>query len=178
MVSQFLILPQFQKQGFGQFLLDVKNQIKQKIYDYYISDGKCIEVTVEDPAVEFILLRDITIFKKILSFGFFTDLMKLLPINHLEEYKQIKFNIEQVLNVSNSLKIPKNLVYRCLEIFKYLIMSKNSVNSTFYNVFRREVKMRIYRNHRADMDPNYLISSKRKGPYISFHDGKINVYKR
>ena len=120
-------------------------------------------------------MRDITIFNKILSYGFFKDFLNLLPINHLEEYRQIKLNKEQVLNISNSLKIPKNLVYRCLEILKYIIMTKNT--SCFYNAFRKEIKMRLYRNHRADMDPNYFLkSSKRKGPFIFFHDGKEDLF--
>ena len=50
--------------------------------------------------------------------------------------------------------------------------SENYVNSIFYNTFRKEVKMRLFRNNRADMDPSYVFkNSKRKGPHIDFHDG-------
>lgn len=136
----------------------------------------CIEVTVEDPAVEFILLRDITIFSKIVNNGLFEKFISLSPVDNIQKFKQIKLTKEQVLNITKSLKIPKNLVYRCLEIFKYLIVLENPSIPTFYNTFKNEIKMRLFHNNKADMDPSYLLNNQiRKGPYISFYDGKEPV---
>jgi hypothetical protein len=135
----------------------------------------CIEVTVEDPAIEFILLRDITIFSKIVNNGLFKEFL-LSPVDNVDRFKQIKLSKDQVFNITKSLKIPKNLVYRCLEILKYLIVLENPSNQTFFNVFRNEVKLRLYRNNKADMDSNYLLNNPlRRGIYISFHDGIRSV---
>jgi hypothetical protein len=135
----------------------------------------CIEVTVEDPAIEFILLRDITIFSKIVNNSLFKEFL-LSPVDNVDRFKQIKLSKDQVFNITKSLKIPKNLVYRCLEILKYLIVLENPSNQTFFNVFRNEVKLRLYRNNKADMDSNYLLNNPlRRGIYISFHDGIRSV---
>lgn len=45
-ISQFLILPPYQKQGFGKSLVEA-------IYKYYIEDQACHEVSVEKPTKAF-----------------------------------------------------------------------------------------------------------------------------
>lgn len=49
-VSQFLILPQFHRQGHGSKLL-------KAVYEY-AKQTKCLEVCVEDPSDEFQTMRD------------------------------------------------------------------------------------------------------------------------
>lgn len=51
-ISQFIILPPYQKKGIGALLYDT-------IFDLYIADVGTKEITVEDPNEDFDLLRDI-----------------------------------------------------------------------------------------------------------------------
>ena len=57
-ISQFLVLPCYQKQGFAKLLLD-------SIYAHYIRESDCVEISVERPTKEFQAVRD----------SFETDLM-------------------------------------------------------------------------------------------------------
>lgn len=45
-VSQVIVLPPFQSKGLGKVLL-------QTIYDHYLQQKSCIEMSVEDPSVDF-----------------------------------------------------------------------------------------------------------------------------
>ena len=57
MISQFLVLPPYQRKGMGTFLLE-------NAYRYLFKEDKgCMEITSEDPGIEFILMRDYTICK-------------------------------------------------------------------------------------------------------------------
>ena len=69
MLSQFLILPPYQRSGYGTFLL-------RQAYDYLIKDKECIEITTEDPCIDFILMRDYTIIKMMVSLGKIDNLLK------------------------------------------------------------------------------------------------------
>ena len=61
MLSQFLIMPPYQRKGLGTFLLE-------NIYKYLFNEDKnCLEIMTEDPSIEFILMRDYTICKIIRS---------------------------------------------------------------------------------------------------------------
>lgn len=51
-ISQVLVFPQYQGKGFGSLFMDV-------IYDSAIKDDEIMEITVEDPALSMIQLRDI-----------------------------------------------------------------------------------------------------------------------
>lgn len=52
-ISQMLVLPPFQKRGLGSKMLNVTT-------DFYISQPKVVDITVEDPSDDFIRLRDYT----------------------------------------------------------------------------------------------------------------------
>jgi histone acetyltransferase 1 len=51
-ISQFLILPPFQRQGLGTRLL-------RAVTDAYIKDPACLEITVEDASEDFQAMRDL-----------------------------------------------------------------------------------------------------------------------
>ena len=71
MLSQFLVLPPYQRKGVGTFLLE-------NFYKYLFKEDKsCIEVTTEDPDIEFILMRDYTICKILVNEILIDNLLKL-----------------------------------------------------------------------------------------------------
>jgi histone acetyltransferase 1 len=45
-ISQFLVLPPYQRLGIGSTLLE-------NMYNFYLVDKKCTEITVEDPSEDF-----------------------------------------------------------------------------------------------------------------------------
>ena len=61
MLSQFLVLPPYQRKGVGTLLLE-------NCYKYLFKEDKCcLEITTEDPDIEFILMRDYTLCKIIVT---------------------------------------------------------------------------------------------------------------
>ena len=75
MVSQFLIIPTYQRKGYGNMLSEVLILLIQTIYNYFINEKDCLEITTEDPGSEFILLREITLFKNMINAGKFDNLL-------------------------------------------------------------------------------------------------------
>lgn len=70
-VSQFLILPNFQRMGYGSKLLEM-------IYAHYLADPRCVEMTVEDPSDDFHVMKDLIDTKLIARNGFFQVINMLL----------------------------------------------------------------------------------------------------
>ena len=50
-ISQFLVIPCYQRQGFAKMLLD-------GIYTHYIDQPNCLEISVEKPTKDFAAVRD------------------------------------------------------------------------------------------------------------------------
>ena len=50
-ISQCIVLPTFQRLGIGSTLLE-------HIYEHYMLDKKCIEISVEDPSADFQQLKE------------------------------------------------------------------------------------------------------------------------
>jgi len=50
-ISQFIVLPTYQRLGIGSTLLE-------SMYQYYLDDKKCTEITVEDPSDDFQQMKD------------------------------------------------------------------------------------------------------------------------
>ena len=70
-LSQFLVLPPYQRKGVGTFLLE-------NFYKYlFKEDNNCLEVTTQDPNIEFILMRDYTICKILINEKLSDNLLKL-----------------------------------------------------------------------------------------------------
>jgi len=45
-ISQVIVLPPYQSRGLGKVLL-------QTMYDYYLKQKLCLEISVEDPSIDF-----------------------------------------------------------------------------------------------------------------------------
>ena len=70
-ISQFIVLPPYQRLGIGSTLLE-------KMYQYYLDDKLCIEITVEDPSDDFQQMKDALDIKLIWKRGFFRTFRKTL----------------------------------------------------------------------------------------------------
>jgi len=68
-VSQFIILPPYQRRGHGQELL-------RQIYEIARNEESFIETNVEDPSPSFQFMRDLIDLQDCLSFGFYNPVRK------------------------------------------------------------------------------------------------------
>jgi hypothetical protein len=119
--------------------------------------------------VEFILLRDVTIFNKILTSGKFDNFITNLsqPLTP-DSYCKI-FKLDGIKEIATELKIDKNLVRRYLYLFKYISICDSNLNMIKH--FKEDAKSLIYRMNKEDFDVDSTLEQNKKGgPYISFHD--------
>ncbi|KAL0486734.1 histone acetyltransferase [Acrasis kona] len=122
-ISQFLILPSFQRKGIGRRLL-------QSVYDYGKSIN-CMEVCVEDPSIDFQMMRDLT---------------------DLENYKQVekdvesvKFNEQYWKGIRSKLRINKEQIQRCYDLLMLEKIRSRKMSEEFVKNFRLFVKARLFR---------------------------------
>ncbi|KAG4422659.1 hypothetical protein IFR04_004280 [Cadophora malorum] len=85
-ISQFIILPPFQRSGYG-------SRFYRSIFDFYLAEPETVEITVEDPNYAFDDMRDIN------------DLRRLRA---LPEFKAIKINGK--ITPQPEAAIPNNIV--------------------------------------------------------------------
>ncbi len=107
-ISQFLILPPYQRKGFGKELLD-------GIYGDLLLYPKCYEITVEDPSYEFESMRDGYDMKLILANGFFkayeTQLHKWTDGGiTAENYDDFTLSKGEIAKIVKTLKLTKSRV--------------------------------------------------------------------
>lgn len=146
-ISQFLILPPFQRRGIGEKLL-------QAIYQTYYEDDKIMDITVEDQSEEFARLRDYVDSKncsQLMSFQL-TELMK-------------GWNEEMVKEANARFKLTKKQIRRVYEILKYKAINK--FDEEQMRNFRLEVKSRLNapslkmkRNQLTEDEENSVLGNK------------------
>lgn len=122
-ISQFLILPPFQRKGLGAFLL-------QSIYNYYLQQPKILDITVEDPADTFVRLRD------------YVDCVNCskLPSFAVELLRQ-GWSEKMAKEAQEKLRLNKKQARRIYEILK--LRSIDRSDAEVYKNFRLEVKKRL-----------------------------------
>jgi histone acetyltransferase 1 len=64
------VLPTYQRLGIGSTLLE-------NMYQYYLADKKCTEITVEDPSDDFQQMKDALDIKLIWKAGFFKSFREI-----------------------------------------------------------------------------------------------------
>jgi len=64
-------LPTYQRLGIGSTLLE-------NLYNFYLDDKKCTEITVEDPSNDFQQMKDALDIKLIWKGGFFKSIRKII----------------------------------------------------------------------------------------------------
>jgi histone acetyltransferase 1 len=171
MLSQFLILPPYQRHGYGSFML-------YNSYKYLsFSNKECIEITTEDPCIDFILMRDYTIIKMLIDNKKLDSYLKLLEneneICSIDIYNKFTMSKEQVTEVSKELKLQKNLIQRAFDIVKYTLCS-NKIKEEFVKYKKNELKQSI----KSEYDLDLMFVNKKRGPFIYFHDEENFDYRK
>eukprot|EP00761_Pharyngomonas_kirbyi_P011332 gb/GECH01011357.1/.p1 GENE.gb/GECH01011357.1/~~gb/GECH01011357.1/.p1 ORF type:complete len:402 (+),score=103.67 gb/GECH01011357.1/:1-1206(+) len=126
-ISQFLIVPSFQKQGHGSELL-------RTIYNDALA-RECIEVCVEDPSDDFMMLRDLTDLRICKEQGYFDD--------------EFEWSHKKFLELRNKCKLNKQQLRKCYEIFKFSKLDPKDEEAK--KRFRLDVKRRIYKENEEDI---------------------------
>lgn len=122
-ISQFLILPPFQRLGLGTHLL-------QTIYDRYRDQDSVVDIAVEDPAENFTKLRDFVDARNCLSLSEFS------PKSLAEGWTN-----ETAISAQKKLKLNRNQARRVYEILKLKNTDRSDCHK--YRAFRLEVKNRL-----------------------------------
>ena len=171
MLSQFLVLPPYQRKGVGTLLLE-------NCYKYLFKEDKCcLEITTEDPDIEFILMRDYTLCKIIVTEKIIDNLLKLFKGNIIESkdiYDKFNLNKDELVDICKKLKLQENLVSRAFEIIKYGLVANTK---ELLNLFEKDKKANMLKMLEESSLEN--IKSKRKrGPFIFFYDELDYDYKK
>lgn len=122
-ISQFLILPPFQRLGLGTHLL-------QSIYDRYRDQDTVVDIAVEDPAENFTKLRD------------FVDTRNCMSLPQFTSASLAKgWNQEMAVSAQKKLKVNRNQARRVYEILK--LRNTDRSDDEAYRAYRLEVKNRL-----------------------------------
>ncbi|CAG2169824.1 unnamed protein product [Oppiella nova] len=122
-ISQFLVLPPFQKCGLGTRLLHT-------IYDFYVTDTAVFDITVEDPSDNFTRVRD------------FVDSKNCQKLNAFSVDKlKLGWNEDMATEAQTRLKINKRQARRVYEILRFRCTDRS--NADEYKAFRLGVKQRL-----------------------------------
>ncbi|CAG2101444.1 unnamed protein product [Medioppia subpectinata] len=122
-ISQFLILPPFQKCGLGTKLLDT-------IYGFYIKDSNVYDITVEDPSDNFTRVRDFVDSKN----------CKTLDSFSVEKLK-LGWSEAMATEALTHLKINKRQARRVYEILRFRCTDRSDADQ--YKCYRLVVKQRL-----------------------------------
>lgn len=122
-ISQFLVLPPFQRKGVGARLL-------QAIYNHYVSDDKVFDITVEDPSDNFTRIRD------------YVDANRCLQLESFSaDNLKRGFSKEMAEDARNRFKISHKQSRRVYEILRFRATNRSDAKE--YRDFRLEVKQRL-----------------------------------
>ena len=170
MLSQFFVLPPYQRKGLGTFLLE-------QIYKYLFKEDKnCLEIMTEDPSIEFILMRDYTISKIIANEKLIDNILNLVKdkaIEKKETFQKFAVSPEDIKKISNKLKLQDILISRAIEIIKYGLVFNSK---EMLKLFEEEKKMSMTKM----FEENSIENAKAKrirGPFIFFGDDLDYNYK-
>ncbi|KAF8537990.1 acyl-CoA N-acyltransferase, partial [Trichophaea hybrida] len=127
-ISQFLILPPFQRKGLGSRFYD-------SIIQHYLNMPEVREITIEDPSQEFGDLRDRQ------------DMLRLEKDTEFHTMKVSTFMLKKqlLLELRERMKMPMHQFLRCTEM--KLLRNLNMKDRKEYKAFRLIVKSRVYKQH-------------------------------
>lgn len=137
-ISQMLLLPPYRRNSIGTNLL-------QSIYNWYINQSETLDITAEDPAEEFIAMRDYLDCKNCATLPTF-------KVANLME----GFSKEMSDEARKKLKICPRQARKVYEILK--LKNLDTTNQEEYRKFRLEIKNRLNGpNQRLKLDCQKLI---------------------
>ena len=130
-ISQFLILPAYQKRSFGKSLVE-------GIYDYYTKDKSWEEINVEKPTHAFKRLRDSVEFNLVSQKGYLKAIDDLV-VNQTKSAESKVFEI--VIEIHQKLKISNSRIIKILQSHynskKELVYKQSSSNKNWYGNFKQ-----------------------------------------
>lgn len=130
-ISQFLILPPYQRQGVGKCLYNY-------LYDTFLADERVIDITVEDPNDDFQDMRDRC------------DVMNLLSLKVLKGVKPSAITKDTIRAIQKKHKLSERQATRCVEILMLKYTLKwDPVAKKEYRLY---VKQRLYNKNREVLD--------------------------
>ena len=145
----------------------------------------------EDPAHEFILLRDLVLFEKILKNDIFAvkikELKDLLHKNktgnkdldmniNKEEYQKISLSKFEEKEISKKMKLERVIINRLFSIFKYILTVKSQENKIIFKeenkiIFKEEIKNKLKNTDGATFNiKKFMRNRKPYSPYIYFYE--------
>ena len=162
MLSQFLVIPAYHRSGHGTFML-------AQAYSYLEKQKECVEITTEDPCMDFILMRDFTIAKMMIDNHKLDDVLKkgLKEKNEIESkemYEVFSLTKEEMKKIAKDFKLQKNLIQRAFEILKFALCGNKMME-----VFSIDKKKDLKEMSKSEYDINAMFNN-RKGPFIYFSD--------
>ncbi|KAM9945140.1 hypothetical protein ACTFIT_003392 [Dictyostelium discoideum] len=138
-ISQYLILPPYQRMGHGKYLFN-------SIYQYYKTNdgfyGPIYDITIEDPADEFNLLRNYVDLKNIMDEKLFDNVILDLNANNKSVFEEIR----------KKLLIPYKQSKLCLEIYLFSKFLGTPNSDTKYKEYRISIKKRLYKQNIGDSE--------------------------
>jgi len=126
-ISQFLILPPFQKQRHGAELLNA-------LYDLYRGNDKVKDLTVEEPSLPFSHLRNVSDALNIQKAELFQDIDEIKPIEE-----------DTLKAVRTKLKLAPDQIKIMYEIF--LLKNTNMSDEKEAKQYRLFIKRRLYKKY-------------------------------
>jgi len=136
-ISQFLILPPYQRKHHGE-------KLYQKLYEIYSKDKQVACINVEDPNEKFSDMRDIIDLRLLFATNIFDNIEAPIPENH-----------PVLLKIRDDYKFSRRQSHRYLEIA--LLKKLQSNNPEKVKNYRLQVKRRIYKQNYdviSQMDKN------------------------
>ncbi|KAN0018460.1 hypothetical protein ACTFIU_011078 [Dictyostelium citrinum] len=138
-ISQYLILPPYQRMGHGKYLFN-------SIYQYYKTNdgfyGPVYDVTIEDPADEFNLLRNYVDLKNIMDEKLFDNVILDLNANNKSVFEEIR----------KKLLVPYKQSKVCLEIYLFSKFLGTPNSDPKYKEYRIAIKKRLYKQNIGDSE--------------------------
>lgn len=132
-ISQFLILPCYQKKSFGKSLV-------QSVYDYYMKVKNWEEINVEKPTNAFKRLRDSIEYNLVVQSGYFKSIDNIIFDQHEgpdQELYDVVVEIHEKLKISNS-RIIKILQNHYLSK-KELVYKQSNGHKNIYAEFKQVI---------------------------------------
>ncbi|EFA76210.1 putative histone acetyltransferase [Heterostelium album PN500] len=133
-LSQFLVLPPYQRMGLGKRLLN-------SLYDYYKSHssvyGPVYDITVEDPGEYFILLRNSVDLENVVKSGLLKEISAEFDLSQNHKALFEKIRKELLITPVQSKTV--------LEIYLLSKLMNRPANDPLYKRYRIFIKKRLYK---------------------------------
>ena len=108
------------------------------MYQYYLDDQRCTEITVEDPSDDFQQMKDALDIKLIWHAGFFRTVRKIIAPSKIGQKRSVRqvyvnkdnfdscvLDQDEILEIQEELKLKKQNILRCFELIVLSLLDPN-----------------------------------------------------